>query len=50
MIKLVNPAIRIIGIWSENVHGMAASYYTGEIVAHRTNGRLAGGSDLVLGT
>jgi threonine dehydratase len=37
-IKSINPTIRIIGVQSENVHGMAASYYAGEITSHRTTG------------
>ncbi len=28
-IKSINPTIRIIGVQSENVHGMAASWYAG---------------------
>jgi threonine dehydratase len=28
-IKSINPTINIIGVQSENVHGMAASYYAG---------------------
>ncbi len=37
-IKSINPTIKVIGVQAENVHGMAASYYTGEITTHRTTG------------
>ena len=30
-IKSINPTIRIIGVQSENVHGMAASWYAGDV-------------------
>ncbi len=30
--------IEVIGVRAENVHGMAASYYAGEITTHRTTG------------
>ncbi|MCS5948585.1 pyridoxal-phosphate dependent enzyme [Klebsiella pneumoniae subsp. pneumoniae] len=42
-IKSINPTIRIIGVQSENVHGMAASWYAGEITSHRHAGTLADG-------
>lgn len=45
-VKSVNPTIRVIGVQSENVHGMAASYYAGDITSHRTNGTLADGCDV----
>lgn len=45
-IKSINPTIRIIGVQSENVHGMAASYYAGAITSHRTTGTLADGCDV----
>ncbi|HIC7768565.1 TPA: bifunctional threonine ammonia-lyase/L-serine ammonia-lyase TdcB [Escherichia coli] len=35
-IKSINPTIRVIGVQSENVHGMAASFHSGEITTHRT--------------
>ncbi len=37
-IKSINPTINIIGVQSENVHGMAASYQAGEIISHRVSG------------
>ena len=37
-IKSINPTIRVIGVQSENVHGMAASFHSGEITTHRTTG------------
>ncbi|WP_406921071.1 pyridoxal-phosphate dependent enzyme, partial [Klebsiella pneumoniae] len=40
------PTIRIIGVQSENVHGMAASWYAGEITSHRHAGTLADGCDV----
>ena len=45
-IKSINPTIRIIGVQSENVHGMAASWYAGEITSHRHAGTLADGCDV----
>ena len=42
-IKSINPTIKIIGVQSENVHGMAASFHAGEITTHRTTGTLADG-------
>ncbi len=39
-IKSINPTIKVIGVQAENIHGMAASYYTGEITTHRTTGTL----------
>lgn len=45
-IKSINPTINIIGVQSENVHGMAASYYAGEITNHRTTSTLADGCDV----
>ncbi len=45
-IKSINPTINIIGVQSENVHGMAASYQTGEITNHRITGTLADGCDV----
>ena len=45
-IKSINPTINIIGVQSENVHGMAASYHAGEIMNHRTTGTLADGCDV----
>jgi threonine dehydratase len=45
-IKSINPTINIIGVQSENVHGMAASYYAGEIMSHRVTGTLADGCDV----
>ncbi|EIZ1867075.1 pyridoxal-phosphate dependent enzyme [Salmonella enterica] len=37
---------KVIGVQAENVHGMAASYYAGEITTHRTTGTLADGCDV----
>ena len=45
-IKSINPTIRVIGVQSENVHGMAASFHSGEITTHRTTGTLADGCDV----
>ncbi|KFC78148.1 bifunctional threonine ammonia-lyase/L-serine ammonia-lyase TdcB [Buttiauxella agrestis] len=45
-IKSINPTINIIGVQAENVHGMAASFYKGELMAHRTTGTLADGCDV----
>lgn len=45
-IKSVNPTIRIIGVQSENVHGMAASFFTKEITSHRNRSTLADGCDV----
>ncbi|VFS60343.1 L-threonine dehydratase catabolic TdcB [Kluyvera cryocrescens] len=45
-IKSINPTIKIIGVQSQNVHGMAASYYAGEITNHRTCTTLADGCDV----
>ncbi|QKN80748.1 bifunctional threonine ammonia-lyase/L-serine ammonia-lyase TdcB [Scandinavium goeteborgense] len=47
-IKSINPTIRIIGVQSENVHGMAASFRAGEITNHRTCATLADGCDVSL--
>ncbi len=35
-----------LGVQSENVHGMAASFHSGEITTHRTTGTLADGCDV----
>ncbi|HFZ8995905.1 TPA: bifunctional threonine ammonia-lyase/L-serine ammonia-lyase TdcB [Citrobacter freundii] len=45
-IKSVNPTINIIGVQSENVHGMAASFYAGSITNHRVCSTLADGCDV----
>lgn len=45
-IKSINPTINIIGVQAENVHGMAASFYKGELTSHRTSGTLADGCDV----
>ncbi|WP_108650090.1 bifunctional threonine ammonia-lyase/L-serine ammonia-lyase TdcB [Dongshaea marina] len=45
-IKSINPAIKVIGVQSENSHGMAASFYKGEITNHRVCGTLADGCDV----
>ena len=45
-IKSINPTINIIGVQSENVHGMAASWQAGEITNHRVTGTLADGCDV----
>ena len=45
-IKSINPTINIIGVQAENVHGMAASFYKGELMAHRTTGTLSDGCDV----
>ena len=45
-IKSINPTIRIIGVQSENVHGMAASRYAGKSPAIATPAPLADGCDV----
>lgn len=45
-IKSINPTIKIIGVQSENVHGMAASFYAGSITNHRVRTTLADGCDV----
>ena len=45
-IKSINPTIKIIGVQSENVHGMAASFYEGHITEHRVSATLADGCDV----
>nr|WP_318383967.1 bifunctional threonine ammonia-lyase/L-serine ammonia-lyase TdcB [uncultured Enterobacter sp.] len=45
-IKSINPTINIIGVQAENVHGMAASFYSGKITNHRTTSTLADGCDV----
>lgn len=45
-IKSINPTINIIGVQSENVHGMAASYYASEYKTHRVAATLADGCDV----
>lgn len=45
-LKSFNPNINIIGVQSENVHGMAASFQAGKILTHRDNGTIADGCDV----
>lgn len=45
-IKSINPTIKIIGVQSGNVHGMAASWRAGTITNHRLNPTLADGCDV----
>ncbi len=45
-IKSINPTIKVIGVQSENVHGMAASFYAGTMTNHRTSSTLADGCDV----
>lgn len=45
-VKSINPSIHIIGVQSENVHGMKASFDAGEIVTHHDNFTLADGTDV----
>lgn len=45
-IKSINPTIKIIGVQSENVHGMAASFFAGQMTQHRTCATLADGCDV----
>lgn len=45
-IKSINPTIKIIGVQAQNVHGMAASFFAGNITTHRTSSTLADGCDV----
>ncbi|EHJ08046.1 bifunctional threonine ammonia-lyase/L-serine ammonia-lyase TdcB [Staphylococcus simiae] len=45
-LKSFNPNIHIIGVQSENVHGMAASIYKGVITSHHDVFTLADGTDV----
>ncbi|MGV0169040.1 bifunctional threonine ammonia-lyase/L-serine ammonia-lyase TdcB [Furfurilactobacillus sp. WILCCON 0119] len=45
-LKSFNPSIHIVGVQSENVHGMEASVEAGHIVSHHTDFTLADGTDV----
>ena len=45
-LKSINPTINVIGVQSENVHGMEASYRAGKITTHRDAGTVADGCDV----
>ena len=45
-IKSINPTIKVIGVQAQNVHGMAASFFAGNITTHRTGSTLADGCDV----
>ncbi|KRL61613.1 bifunctional threonine ammonia-lyase/L-serine ammonia-lyase TdcB [Latilactobacillus fuchuensis] len=47
-LKSFNPSIHIIGVQSENVHGMDASYELGEITSHHDDFTLADGTDVAI--
>lgn len=41
-IKSINPTIKVIGVQAQNVHGMAASFFAGNITTHRTGSTTGG--------
>lgn len=45
-LKSINPSIHIVGVQSENVHGMKASVDAGKIVKHHQDFTLADGTDV----
>ncbi|KRM94448.1 bifunctional threonine ammonia-lyase/L-serine ammonia-lyase TdcB [Lentilactobacillus senioris] len=45
-LKSFNPSIHIVGVQSENVHGMEASIKAGKIVTHHDDFTLADGTDV----
>lgn len=45
-LKSFNPSIHIVGVQSENVHGMEASIEAGKIVSHHDDFTLADGTDV----
>lgn len=47
-LKSFNPSIHIIGVQSENVHGMAASIDAGKITSHHDDFTLADGTDVAI--
>lgn len=47
-LKSYNPSIHIIGVQSENVHGMAASLNAGKITGHHHDFTLADGTDVAI--
>lgn len=46
--KAINPAIKIIGVQSYNVHGMLSSIWNKQITANRSNRTLADGCDVAI--
>lgn len=46
--KTINPAIKIIGVQSYNVHGMLSSIWNQQITANRSNRTLADGCDVAI--
>lgn len=46
--KAINPAIKIIGVQSYNVHGMLSSIWNQQITANRSNRTLADGCDVAI--
>lgn len=47
-LKSFNPSIHIIGVQSENVHGMTASFEAGTITSHHADFTLADGTDVAI--
>ena len=45
-LKSFNPSIHIIGVQSENVHGMAESFYKRDLTEHRDDSTIADGCDV----
>ncbi|WP_125714983.1 bifunctional threonine ammonia-lyase/L-serine ammonia-lyase TdcB [Companilactobacillus kedongensis] len=45
-LKSFNPSIHIVGVQSENVHGMYSSYKAGHITSHHDDFTLADGTDV----
>lgn len=45
-LKSFNPSIHIIGVQSENVHGMAESFYKRDLTEHRVDSTIADGCDV----
>nr|WEA35184.1 threonine/serine dehydratase [Staphylococcus aureus]WFO00232.1 threonine/serine dehydratase [Staphylococcus aureus] len=45
-LKSFNPSIHIIGVQSENVHGMAESFYKRDLTEHREDSTIADGCDV----
>ncbi|EFA27165.1 threonine ammonia-lyase [Pediococcus acidilactici 7_4] len=47
-VKSINPSIHVVGVQSENVHGMKASVDAGKIVKHHDDFTLADGTDVAV--
>lgn len=45
-LKSINPTIKIIGVQSENVHGMAASYRAGQMTTYKKDNTIADGCNV----